>query len=207
MNKREKLILILISIFMIIFVIWGIKEAEASDNMQIKIEENNRKIEQIDEIKNQLHMTAELLRQEQYVSNNFDCMLSEKWAEYNNYQFTLKAENEKIYNDILEAEKTRNQKELIGNFKITHYCPCVKCNGNYGNKTALGTKLTPYKTIAVDPRIIPLGTKVEIQGRIYVAEDTGGAIKGNRIDMCVSSHAEAYKKGVLKNVPVYRLNN
>ena len=63
--------------------------------------------------------------------------------------------------------------------------------------------MTPNRTIAVDPRIIPLGSKVEINGRIYIAEDTGGAIKGNRIDMCVSSHSEAYAKGVLNNVPVY----
>ena len=47
------------------------------------------------------------------------------------------------------------------------------------------------------------GSRVEINGQIYIAEDTGGAIKGNRIDMCVSSHAEAYRRGVLYNVPVH----
>ena len=63
--------------------------------------------------------------------------------------------------------------------------------------------MTPYRTIAVDPKVIPLGSRVEINGQIYIAEDTGGAIKGNRIDMCVSSHAEAYRRGVLYNVPVH----
>ena len=51
-------------------------------------------------------------------------------------------------------------------------------------------------TIAVDPDVIPLGSKVEIDGVEYVAEDTGGAIKQKRIDIFVASHSEALKKGV-----------
>ena len=63
--------------------------------------------------------------------------------------------------------------------------------------------MTPYRTIAVDPTVIPLGSEVEINGQIYIAEDTGSAIKGNKIDLCVRSHSEAYARGVLRNVPVY----
>lgn len=61
------------------------------------------------------------------------------------------------------------------------------------------------RTIAVDPDIIPLGSTVKIEGQEYVAEDTGGAIKGNRIDIFVSSHDEATIKGV-KTQTVYVKN-
>ena len=58
------------------------------------------------------------------------------------------------------------------------------------------------RTIAVDPRVIPLGSKVRMNGREYVAEDTGGAIKGKRIDLFVDSHSEAMKFGK-KLIEVY----
>ena len=95
-------------------------------------------------------------------------------------------------------ELEASQRVSLGTFKITHYCPCSICNGPYtGGPTALGTTLTPYRTIAVDPRVIPLGTHVEINGHEYIAEDTGGAIKGHKIDLCVATHSEAQAKGVI----------
>lgn len=88
--------------------------------------------------------------------------------------------------------------QKIGNFQITHYCPCAICNGRSDGLTATGTKLTPGRTIAVDPSVIPLGSTVWIEGYgTRIAEDTGGAIKGKHIDMLVSGHAEAYDKGVV----------
>lgn len=91
---------------------------------------------------------------------------------------------------------------MIGKFKITRYCACSICNGaeNAFGKTASGTALTPNVTIAVDPKVIPLGTKVYIEGIGWrIAQDTGGAIKGNRIDLLVSSHAQAMDEGVTYN--------
>lgn len=85
----------------------------------------------------------------------------------------------------------------LGVFKITHYCACSICCGEYSNGiTASGTTAQAGRTIAVDPSLIPLGSSVVINGHIYVAEDTGGAIKGNRIDVFVSSHSEALANGV-----------
>ncbi len=81
-------------------------------------------------------------------------------------------------------------------FTITGYCPCVACCGKSDGITASGVKATANHTIAVDKSVIPLGTHVWIDGREYVAEDTGGAIKGNRIDMYFDSHAEALRWGV-----------
>ena len=177
--------------------------AETIEQYESQIEENNNKINNLEEIKNQLHILAELLRSNDYINNDLDSALSQKWHECNDCQTGKNNENVELQTKIAELKKQQSKKRFVGNFKITHYCPCKTCNGSWGSKTAIGTTMTPYRTIAVDPRIIPLGSKVEINGKVYIAEDTGGAIKGNRIDMCVSSHSEAYRKGVLYNVPVH----
>lgn len=86
----------------------------------------------------------------------------------------------------------------IGTFTVTYYCteryPHI-CNAGPPYKTASGTEVTPGRTIAVDKSLIPLGTHVVINGHEYIAEDTGGAIKGYRIDIAVATHAEALQSG------------
>lgn len=87
----------------------------------------------------------------------------------------------------------------LGRFRITYFCteeyPHI-CNAGSPYITATGVKPKPYFTISVDPRVIPLGSIVIIDGTQYLAEDTGGAIKGKRIDMCVADHQEAKNLGV-----------
>jgi len=73
--------------------------------------------------------------------------------------------------------------------------------------TASGKYVKDHHTIAVDTRIIPMGTKVYIEGLgVRVAEDTGGAIKGNRIDVYMSDLAAAIQFGYKKNIKVYILD-
>ena len=82
----------------------------------------------------------------------------------------------------------------IGNFKLTGYCPCYKCSEGYGSNTATGVRAQEGVTIAVDPRIIPYGTKVYIENVGYrIAQDCGGAIKKQKIDIYVSNHKSCYK--------------
>lgn len=92
--------------------------------------------------------------------------------------------------------KPINEYVNLGTFQISAYCHCVKCCGKSDGITAIGTKVQANKTIAVDPRVIPLGSKVIIDGYTYVAEDTGGAIKGNRIDMYFPTHQAALDWGI-----------
>ena len=81
-------------------------------------------------------------------------------------------------------------------YKVTAYCPCSKCCGKYANGiTARGTIATAGKTIATDKRF-SFGTKLKINGKVYTVEDRGGAIKGNRIDVYMNTHAEALAWGV-----------
>lgn len=98
--------------------------------------------------------------------------------------------------DTKTSNKKTSDKKYLGRFKITAYCPCSKCCGKEDGITATGTKVKEGRTIAVDPKIIPLGSKVEIDGHTYIAEDVGGAIKGNTIDLFFNSHDEANTWGV-----------
>ncbi len=60
------------------------------------------------------------------------------------------------------------------------------------------------RTVAVDPSLIPYGTMIEIDGfGVRYAEDTGGAIKGNKIDVFVEKTSEAFQLGRQKNVDVW----
>ena len=53
-----------------------------------------------------------------------------------------------------------------------------------------------FGVVAVDPRVIPLGTTVYVEGYgLAVAADTGGAIKGNRIDLCYNARSTALHFG------------
>mgnify|MGYP001524455489 CR=1 FL=1 len=84
---------------------------------------------------------------------------------------------------------------------VTAYCPCEKCCGAYSNGyTATGAKATQGVTIATDPDVIPMGTEVEIDGHIYIAQDVGGAISGNRIDLYFDSHEDALQWGVQEKI-------
>ena len=94
-------------------------------------------------------------------------------------------------------------KECLGVFEISAYCPCEICSEGYGRETATGTIAAAGRTIAVDPNVIPYGTHVFINGCEYVAEDCGGDINGNEIDMFFDTHAETLEWGV-QSLNVYK---
>lgn len=87
------------------------------------------------------------------------------------------------------------------NVVATFYCNCYKCCGKQPSHPAYGITASGKKasdgTVAVDPKIIPLGSKLKIKGmeKTFVALDTGGAIKGNRIDIWCASHKAALLQG------------
>ena len=87
------------------------------------------------------------------------------------------------------ASVSDETKIKLGSFKLTFY--------GDDTITATGKKPQINHTIAVDPRVIPLGSKVYIEGMgTYYAEDTGGAIKGNILDVFVRTEAEANQLGI-----------
>lgn len=87
--------------------------------------------------------------------------------------------------------------ESLGEFKLTAYCPCEQCCGEWADGiTYTGTRATEGRTVAVDPSVIPLGSTVRINGHDYIAEDIGGAIKENRVDVFFDTHQAALQFGV-----------
>lgn len=100
--------------------------------------------------------------------------------------------------------------KLIGNFTITSYCPCIKCNGKYSveaggsGKTKSGTM--PEAGLTIASNILPLGTYVMFNNHVYHVEDTGTGLPGNWIDLYVNTHQEALNWG-RKTLPVYYANN
>jgi uncharacterized protein YabE (DUF348 family) len=81
-------------------------------------------------------------------------------------------------------------------YKVTAYCSCAVCCGKSSSGyTASGTKATSGRTVAASSQFA-FGTKLLINGQEYVVEDRGGAIKGNKIDIYMDSHADALAWGV-----------
>ena len=66
----------------------------------------------------------------------------------------------------------------LGTFKTTAYCPCRSCSEGYGRLTKTGTQATASRTVAVDPRVIPLGSHLLIDGVEFIPEDVGGGVIG-----------------------------
>ena len=83
-------------------------------------------------------------------------------------------------------------------FMATATAYTANCNGCSGiTKTGINLKKNAkLKVIAVDPKVIPLGSKVHVEGYGYaVAGDIGGAIKGNKIDVFIPTKKAAFKWG------------
>lgn len=103
--------------------------------------------------------------------------------------------------DSLQAQLAKAKR--VFTVRSTAYTSDPRENGGW-NVTAIGTKIR-RGVIAVDPRVIPLRTRVYVEGYGFAtAEDTGGAIKGNKIDVVMDTRAQSRNWGV-RNVKIYIL--
>ncbi len=114
----------------------------------------------------------------------------------NKFEKPLNVKSNILKDFNLEAKNVK----YLGNFKLTAYCPCYECSEGYGTNTASGKKATANHTIAVDPNVIPYGTTVVIEQNgvyyKYTAEDCGGLIKNQKIDIYFNIHSETSQFGV-----------
>lgn len=100
---------------------------------------------------------------------------------------------------VTESKTTESKTSVEGKtmyMNSTAYTAfCEGCSGV--TRTGIDLRANPgLKVIAVDPSVIPLGTKVHVEGYGYaIAGDTGGAIKGNKIDVYVQHRADALSWG------------
>ncbi len=88
--------------------------------------------------------------------------------------------------------------EYLGSFRVTRYCPCNICNEGWGPYTAWAGGIIPGQTVAINLRSgIPKLAWLYIDGFGWRrAEDTGGGVAANQIDLAVSNHYEATHGGV-----------
>lgn len=143
---------------------------------------------------------------------NADSTKGSKKDKINTTQNTTQTSNDQIaqssYNESTQTSpvKTASSSSVgtyLGTFTSTAYCNCSICCGKWaGGPTKSGAMPTSGRTIAVDPKVIPLGSKVMINGNIYIAEDTGSAIKGKKIDIYFGSHSSALNYG-RRTIEVY----
>jgi 3D (Asp-Asp-Asp) domain-containing protein len=117
-------------------------------------------------------------------------------------------EEAEIEADVAPIQPKEVNPIYLGVFRLTAYCSCEKCCGEYANNRpkdangedivlgSSGARLYQGVSIAVDPRVIAYGSIVKIGGKTYTAHDCGGAIKGNRIDVYFDNHEDAMRFGV-----------
>jgi 3D (Asp-Asp-Asp) domain-containing protein len=154
---------------------------EEVDNLNNKLTEKEKELSTLSEENSNL-------KEE---NNNLNDSLKTKEEELE----TLQSKATVTSRSSTTVTRTESSSEWItGN--ISAYCSCTLCCGSYANGiTASGAKATAGRTIAA-PSTYAFGTKIEIEGYgIYVVEDRGGAINGNRLDVYMNSHSEALNFG------------
>ena len=108
----------------------------------------------------------------------------------------LSKEIKETSNKLVKEVKEEINPKSLGVFKITVYDSCEKCSGSWGTQLARpcdgSHSAIANHTVAVDPEVIPYGTVLIIDGQEYVAEDCGGAVKGNVIDVYVEDCSNSF---------------
>lgn len=105
---------------------------------------------------------------------------------------------------VISREIVRVSGRQVDGFTVTAYCPARCCNGVWAGKTSGGNDIAWYRErgidiAAVDPAVIPLGTYFWYGDRRYLAIDTGGLIRGRRIDILFDNHADTERFGVKRS--------
>lgn len=112
----------------------------------------------------------------------------------NKYIETIDKQQDITYNEVEPGLAKIEENENYMIMEATAYTKSIE-EGTHMGITRSGTQVS-RGTIAVDPRVIPLGTKVYVEGYGHAeCLDTGGAIKGNRIDLYMDSREECFEFG------------
>lgn len=154
------------------------------------------------------HQQTEELRTALVTANKAEENAVQALQDFKAEYYPTQEDNMSIPGSILEPIAKTNTVSKVLTVKVTAYCSCVKCCGvwskdhpsrqgtDYEQYTTSGTIPVAGRTIAVDPEVIPLGSKVILDGHEYTAEDTGSGVKGNHIDIYFDSHEDALEWGV-----------
>ncbi len=208
------------------------KDAQDAKNAEKKEELNGPKVDEniIKDVNSRDEEKIEDIQKAQDVQESQDIQKEQESQENQYEQKGQESQGVQANQQELEASNTNyvSYKSLAENnppteyksvyeVSATAYCLCKKCCGkspsspNYG-MTASGLRIVPgtgVKAIAVDTSVIPLGSKVYVEGLngawdygYATAADTGSAIKNNKIDLYMDTHSECLSWG-RKTVKVY----
>ena len=120
-------------------------------------------------------------------------------------QSQTKTANTKSTSTQTASKQPTNEEKTLTMEATAYTAFCEGCSGVTANGTDLRANPS-LKVIAVDPSVIPLGTKVWVEGYgEAIAADTGGAIKGNKIDLFMADKSDASEWG-RKTVTVKVIN-
>lgn len=185
------------------------KLSSDNDKLNEQVQQIHSEMEQVLKVNAELHSSYEELK-----STNSN--LKNQVEEYKKTNSTLSETLRKLKLEMNKSASARNTssnmnisvsrgKSVKGTtFNVVATAYTAYCKGCSGI-TATGINLrenSNLKVIAVDPSIIPLGTKVYVEGYGYaIAGDTGGAIKGYKVDLFMSSKSDAYDWG-RRTVPI-----
>lgn len=128
----------------------------------------------------------------------FNQVLKEQQLSLKEQQLSLEKQQDKLKKEEKEQEAKKQEevkKAWTHEFHVTAYCGCYSCSEGYGTQTSTGVTAKAGRTIAVDPDVVPYGSKVQINGHTYVAEDCGGAINGYEIDIYMDEHSSTDRFG------------
>ena len=138
------------------------------------------------------------LKEQQLSLKEQQLSLKEQQLSLKEQQLSLKEQQDKLEKEEKEQEAKKQEEVKKGwthEFHVTAYCGCYSCSEGYGTQTSTGVTAEAGKTIAVDPDVVPYGSKVQINGHTYVAEDCGGAINGYEIDIYMDEHSSTDRFG------------
>ena len=178
---------VIIALLICVTVMLSACTAELKEELAITQNELNENKALLEQTAEELSNTKEELLAETNRANELNESLSDT-------KLILEEANAMI--DELKSDEYKLV--YIGNYKLTHYCTEKRKHicGTGTGLTATGTKVTAGRSIAVDPSVIPYGSKVYIEGYGWrIAEDCGGGVDGKHIDIAVDSHSQALKMG------------
>lgn len=94
-----------------------------------------------------------------------------------------------------DSDAEEERWESLGKYKLSFYCACRKCSGNWGHRTSSGATCQEGVTVAC--AILPAGTRVKIEGYgERIVQDTGAGVRGKHLDVFMESHSQCLKHGI-----------
>lgn len=201
MNTRT-VIKAMVAFFILVAIIYRINEQQVVNRDQYA--ENHKRSQEIVELHSQVK-AMELKTTN--AMNELDSVIQsmkEQQTKAENHITELENNNAKLKREVerlgkqaqqVSTVKSSNKEEASDwvSFEASAYtAKCKGCTGITSTGKNIRNQSVDHKVIAVDPNVIPLGSLVEVQGYgTFTALDTGGAIKGHKVDILHQTYKSA----------------